>query len=173
MKKNATARRCSQVALARASVIVTLAGASALGLASVALAAAPGKTTTTTSDTFIIPAGQLCDFTYTLSFTSTDTTTVFSDGTEVHHLVEFGTHTNTDTGYTLTERDQLNATFYPDGTSRTVGLFWHLRDATGKLVVVQAGQLIFDDMGNLVKMTPNIDPDPARVSCPALGGSPA
>jgi hypothetical protein len=169
----AIARRYSKVALARASVIATLAGACALALATVAMADQPTKTTTTQSDTFDVPAGELCDFNYTQSFTLTDTQIVLSDGTEIHHLVELVTHENADTGYALTERDQINLTFYPDGTPRQVGIAWHLRDPSGKLVVEEAGQLIFDDMGNLVKFTPHITPSFAAVICPALGGNPA
>ena len=54
------------------------------------------------------------------------------------------THANLDTGYTLTEVLSYNITFYED-SDRTVGLVWHLRDADGKMQVVQAGQLIFDE----------------------------
>jgi hypothetical protein len=85
------------------------------------------------------------------------------------------THTNLDTGYSLTEVDHFTAEF-DDGTARykQVGIFWHLRDPSGKLVVVQAGQSIFDtNTGELLKVTPNNNPDFAAVICPALGGSPA
>jgi hypothetical protein len=41
-------------------------------------------------------------------------------------------------------------------------------------VVVHSGQDIFDtNTGELVKVTPNDNPDFAAVICPALGGSPA
>ena len=57
---------------------------------------------------------------------------------------------------------------------KEVGNFWHLRDARGKLVVVHSGQDIFDtNTGELLKITPNVNPDFAAVICPALGGSPA
>jgi hypothetical protein len=53
-------------------------------------------------------------------------------------------------------------------------MFWALRDASGKLVVQQAGQLVFDtDTGEIVKITPQFNPDFAAVICPALGGNPA
>jgi hypothetical protein len=55
-----------------------------------------------------------------------------------------------------------------------VALVWHLRDPSGKLVVVQAGQLLFDiNTGELLKATPNLNPSQAAVICPALGGQPA
>jgi hypothetical protein len=49
-----------------------------------------------------------------------------------------------------------------------------LRDADGKLVLIQAGQLVVNaDTGEIVKLTPSINPDFAAVVCPALGGQPA
>ena len=80
-------------------------------------------------------------------------------------------HTNVDTNYTLTENDRLFFTFRAD-SEKDVGIFWHLRDADGKMVVVQAGQLRFDETG-LIKFTPNLNPDFADVVCHALGGNPA
>ena len=56
------------------------------------------------------------------------------------------THSNLDTGYTLIERLSYNITFYED-SDRTVGLVWHLRDADGKMQVVQAGQVTFSEDG--------------------------
>jgi hypothetical protein len=64
-------------------------------------------------------------------------------------------------------------TVYPDGTFKQVGIVWHLRDASGKLVVEHSGQVIVDPSGNVVKITPGIGPDPATTICTALGGSPA
>jgi hypothetical protein len=71
----------------------------------------------------------------------------------------------------LTENDTLFFKFAED-SEKDVGLFWHLRDASGKIVVVQAGQLRFDENG-FVSATPNINPDFPAVICPALGGNPA
>jgi hypothetical protein len=144
----------------------------ALALAAVASAGQPTKTPINDSGTFDAPAGTVCDFHFSLAFSETGTQTVFSDRIEVH-LVQFNTWVNVDTGYTLTERDQFNLTIYPDGTTKQVGVVWHLRDASGKLVVQQSGQFIFDPSGNIVKITPHLNPDGAAVLCPALGGSPA
>ncbi len=80
------------------------------------------------------------------------------------------THANLDTGYTLIERLSYNITFYED-SDRTVGLVWHLRDADGKMQVVQAGQVTFSEDG--VRHTPGINPNFSEVVCPALGGNPA
>ena len=80
------------------------------------------------------------------------------------------THSNLDTGYTLTERLSYNITFYEDG-DKTAGIIWHLRDADGKMQVVQAGQITF--AGDDVTHTPGINPSFRDVVCPALGGSPA
>lgn len=61
-----------------------------------------------------------------------------------------------------------------DARLKVVGLNWHLRTPDGKLVVVQAGQAVFDtNTGELLKITPALNPDGAAVICPALGGHPA
>ena len=156
----------------RKLLLGTLVAVCALALAAAASAGKPTKTSINDSGTADAPAGTLCNFHYFVAFADTGTQTVFSDRTELH-LVLLNTHTNVDTGYTLTERDQINVTVYLDGSSKEVGVFWHLRDASGKLVVVQAGQIRFDPLGNVVKFTPNSGPDFAAVICPALGGSPA
>ena len=80
-------------------------------------------------------------------------------------------HTNVDSNYTLTENDTVFLTF-DVASEKDVGVFWHLRDSSGKLVVVQAGQVRFDETG-LIKFTPNLNPDFADVVCHALGGNPA
>jgi hypothetical protein len=142
-------------------------------LVSVAAAAPPIKITEPFAGTFFSPAGDICDFNYLQEFSGTDEVTIFSDGrVQVHEFVTVS-HTNEDTDFTLTETDRIVLTFYADGSEKAVGVFWHLRDASGKLVVVQAGQLRFDPVGNTVKFTPHINPGFAEVVCPALGGSPA
>ena len=85
------------------------------------------------------------------------------------------THINLDTGYTLTEVDDIVFVFTAaDAQLQQVGLFWHLRNPDGKIVVVQAGLITVDtDTGEVLKVTPNINPDAAAVLCPALGGNPA
>ena len=83
------------------------------------------------------------------------------------------THTNLDTGFTLTETDHFTVTTATDGQNKLVGIFWHLRNADGKLVVVHAGQMVFSPTGEVLKFTPNMNPDDAAVICPALGGHPA
>jgi hypothetical protein len=145
--------------------------ASALVIASFAAAAPPTHTTTTGSGTFTFPAGTLCDFNYQLSFTFTDDITTFSDGRVETHETFQDSNTNSNTGYTLTDTDRINVTLNGDKV-KSVGLFWHLRDTDGKLVVVHAGERVVDPSG-LVKFTPNSGPDFAAVICPALGGNPA
>jgi hypothetical protein len=127
------------------------------------------------SGTFSAPAGQLCDFAYSNSFTIDDNFLVFDETKSLDHLTEYVTHTNLDTGYTLTEVDHVTFSFdLRQSSFKQIGLAFHLRDATGKLVLVQAGQILFDaDTGELLKVTPNVSPDFAAVICPALGGQPA
>lgn len=133
----------------------------------------------TFSDTFSAPAGQLCDFDYFQSFTGVQSLEVFGDPDNptnvVSHLTIQVSHTNLATGYTLTEVDRMNNTIdSATNVGKTVGIFWHLRDPTGKLIVVQAGQALFDaTTGEFLKLTPAITPDFAAVICPALGGHPA
>jgi hypothetical protein len=124
------------------------------------------------------PAGTICNFTYRQTFTATLIGTISPKaGIEVDKLTVLVTHTNVDTGYTLTEVDQ-NASIGPQDSapSMTVGIFWHLRDASGKIVLVNAGKATFDPTtGDLISFTPNsgFDKSFAETICPLLGGSPA
>jgi opacity protein-like surface antigen len=111
----------------------------ALSLAAVASAAAPVKTTTADSGSFDAPAGTICDFNYHQSFSEVVTQTIFSDGRVHTHFDISVVHTNVDTGYTLTERDHYDFLDITGVKYRNVGLAWHLRDPSGKLVVVRAG----------------------------------
>ena len=119
-------------------------------------------------------AGEVCDFPYRQAVTVNFTFKPFSSGKYIEHDQLFVSHTNVSTGYTLREHDS-EAFIVNDkqGTIKTVGVFWHLRDASGKLVVVEAGQMTFDSNFNLIKVTPHVNPDFAAVICPALGGAPA
>jgi hypothetical protein len=127
------------------------------------------------SDTFSAPAGELCDFNFSQSFTIVDTGSFFDDGSFLLSETAYVTNTNVDTGYTLTEvvhyALKLDAS---DARIKQAGLLVQLRDASGKLVVVQAGQLVFDtETGELLKASPAVNPEFAAVICPALGGQPA
>ena len=119
--------------------------------------------------TGLIAAGDLCDFDYVQTYVGLDIVTIFADRTQVQEKVTV-THTNVDTGYTLVENDMVFYTFYEDH-EKDVGIFWHLRDASGKMQVVQAGQITFSDDG--ITHTPGVNPAFAEVLCPALGGNPA
>jgi hypothetical protein len=140
-------------------------------LAPVAAAGAPERFTESFEGSRFLPEGELCDFDYSQTFSGTDEVTIFSDGrVQVHEKLTVS-HTNVDSNYTLTENDTVFLTF-DVASEKDVGVFWHLRDSSGKLVVVQAGQLRFDETG-LIKFTPNLNPDFADVVCHALGGNPA
>ena len=118
------------------------------------------------------PAGTFCDFNYHEVATVSLNAVIFTDS-QIDQITIFDTHTNLDTGFALTETDYLSAQFAADGQQKTVGIFWHLRNADGKIVVVQAGQLVISPTGEIVKVTPDLNPDNAAVICPALGGQPA
>ena len=122
---------------------------------------------------FVLPAGQFCDFDQRVVGTVTDNSIIFPDKTIDQTELQI-THTNQATGFALTETDNFVVQFTAaDGQTKEVGIFWHLRNADGKIVVVQAGQLVFSASGEVLKFTPNINPDNAAVICPALGGNPA
>jgi hypothetical protein len=154
----------------RLLLALTLGALATWVLAPVAAAAPPERFTESFEGTNFLPAGEVCDFDYSQSFSGTDVVTIFGDPVQVQETLTVA-HTNVDTNYTLTEDDRLFFTFDVD-SEKDVGIFWHLRDADGKMVVVQAGQLRFDETG-LIKFTPSINPDFADVICHALGGNPA
>jgi hypothetical protein len=151
----------------------------ALALAVSAWAAGPLHEKSTFSDSFTVAAGELCDLNYMQTFTVVDNTLIFGDPENPDKVItyetEYNTHTNTDTGYSLSEVDHIVFTFTSaDAHFKQVGVFWALRDASGRLVVQQAGQQVFNtDSGEVVKVTPHFGPDFAAVLCPALGGNPA
>jgi hypothetical protein len=131
------------------------------------------------SGDFVSPAGSVCDFTLEEVFSGKDNNVVFGNPDDPDKVIVYEeitiTHKNLDTGYNLTEVDHYVASFdRADATFKNVGLVWHLRTPDGKIVVVQAGLEKFDtDTGELIKITPAVNPDGAQVICPALGGSPA
>jgi hypothetical protein len=128
---------------------------------------------------FDSPAGTFCDFNERDVATIYDNSVIFGDPDNPDKVITYEeedvTHINLDTGYTLTEVDDIVFVFTAaDARLEQFGLFWHLRNPDGKIVVVQAGLLTFDtDTGEVIKFTPAINPDGAAVLCPALGGSPA
>jgi hypothetical protein len=144
-----------------------------------AWAAGPLHDKSTFSDSFTFNAGELCDFNYVQEFTVVDNALIYGDPENPDKVLvqetQYVTHTNVDTGYSLSEVDHLALTFTSaDAHFRQLGMFWALRDANGRLVVQQAGQLVFNtDTGEVVKVTPHFDPDFAAVICPALGGNTA
>jgi hypothetical protein len=125
-------------------------------------------------DTF--PAGTMCDFDEQDTF-AVDGQGIFvpNTGWNPVHLTVYATHTNLDTGYSLTEVDRITALgVINSGQGSNAGLFWHLRDPSGNLVLVKAGELTFDDTG-ITGFTPNsgADQTTAQILCPLLGGNPA
>jgi hypothetical protein len=128
------------------------------------------KSPFTFDETF--PAGELCDFALRNVGTGSDNV-ITSAGKTIDHVQLNATHINTATGFTLTETDFFTVVTAASGQTRLVGIFWHLRNTDGKIVLVQAGQMLFSATGELLKFTPNINPDSAAVICPAMGGHPA
>jgi len=120
----------------------------------------------------MIPAGSLCDFDFHNVFAGSDNAVIFPDRT-VEHFEVHATDTNLATGFTLTDTDHFTMTTTADGQIESAGLIFHLRTADGKLVVNQAGKLVFSATGEVLKVTPSINPDDRAVLCTALGGHPA
>jgi hypothetical protein len=112
-----------------------------------------------------------CDFNYG-EVASVSLDAIIFAGTETDHIAAIVIHMNPDTGFSLTEVDHFTVFSAADGQTKTVGISWHLRNADGKLVVVQSGQLVISPTGEIVKVTPALNPDKAAVICPALGGLP-
>ncbi len=140
----------------------------------------------TSHGTTFSPAGTGCDFDFLLEWTRTYSLTLFwgDQGHQKGHFVESTTLTNLDTGYQLHDTITYNFHFrsfrsHDAGLSRWVGVLWHLRDSSGKIVAVHAGQIAYRstlDDSTLVKATPNSVPfgeETLAFLCPALGGSPA
>jgi len=148
-----------------------------VGLATPLLTAAPPTKSPRTTYTGVFDAavGDLCDFNYHQEYVIDEWGTLFPDGGWIFHDDLFVTHTNVDTGLTLSERDHANYQLSPSKERfKQTGLWWHLRTPDGKLVLVQAGQILRDTTtGEIVKVTPNLNADFAAVICPALGGNPA
>ena len=146
-------------------------GALVIGaLAPVASAAKPEHFTETFEDEFRrAPAGVVCDFEYFQGFTGRDIVTIFENRVQVTRRSRSLTRTSI-RATPWSRFSAYNITFYED-SDRTVGLVWHLRNKNGKMQVVPAGQLTFDENG--VTHTPGINPNFSEVVCPALGGNPA
>jgi hypothetical protein len=152
-----------------------------LGLAPSALADAPDRVRSTYSGQQDFAAGEACDFAYHQEFVTKENFFVFGDPDAPERVVlqshQLVTHTNVATGYTLTESAGVLESFDPStAVDKLTGIFWHLRDADGRLVAVHAGQMILDFSGDTfleIKVTPKMDADFWGVVCTALGGSPA
>ena len=155
----------------RLAMVLFLVAISALVGTSFSMAAAPTRFSFSGDEENPGPAGTLCDFNYTVRFHFDLDFTEFSDGREQLHWELDSTHYNLDTGAFLTETHRYSTTYYSDHEKST-GVFWHLRDASGRSVVVHAGQLYLTD--SAVKFTPNSGgsglSEYAAVICPALGG---
>jgi hypothetical protein len=163
----------------RIGVVLAGLAVTVLTLAVAASAAGPLHEKSTFSGSVTFAAGELCDFNYEETFTVVDNALIYGDPENPDKVIvqetTYVTHTNLDTGYSLSEVDHVVLTFTSaDARFKQVGIFWALRDASGKLVLQQAGQAVFNtDTGEVIKVTPHFNPDFAAVNCPALGGNPA
>ena len=139
-----------------------------------AWAGGPEHVKSTETGGFTVEAGEFCDFTLGVVGTFTDDAVIFPDK-EIHHSTIQFADTNLDTGFTLTERNNVVVTVTrADGQTKEVGLHTTFRTPDGKLVVHYAGLVVFDGEGNVLRFTPNSGGGSfAPVLCTALGGQPA
>jgi hypothetical protein len=151
----------------------------AASLAGAARADAPTREDFSFSDSYVIPAGEQCEFPVRVSFTLDEFDLIFGDPDNptmvIAHAAATVSHTNMETGYSLTEVDQTTSFFYPqDETGKVVGIIWKLRTPDGKLVFTQMGQIVFTFDGADIKRTPHMLPaDVTSMYCSLLGGSAA
>ena len=147
-------------------------------LVGAAYAARPFHDRYSFSGSVVIPAGDRCDFDYRISFTLTANDIVFGDPDNpdrvISHATVFVSHTNLETGYTLTEVDRtVGFLDFPADRGKTVGIIWKLRTPEGKLVFVQVGQARYTlgVEGETLKITPHLLPEnTAPIVCGLLGG---
>ena len=128
------------------------------------------------SDSFVIPAGEQCDFDHQISFTVRFNDVLFGDPEDpdrvISHVTAFVSHTNLETGYTLTEIDRTTERFdLVNGVGKITGIIWKLRTPEGKLVFTQMGQIVFSFEEGDLKRTPHMQPaDTSPMVCGLLGG---
>jgi hypothetical protein len=141
-------------------------------------AARPHQFKETFSAVFVSPAGERCDFDQQIAFTVVIHDTVFDDldnpSRVISRVTAYVSHTNLDTGYTLTEVDRTIQTLnFEKGVGKTVGIIWKLRTPEGKLVFVQVGLVTYtlEGEGMVLKITPHLLPEnTAPIVCGLLGG---
>jgi hypothetical protein len=156
--------------------IITIAIALTATLVGAASAARPAHFRDSFSDSFVTPAGERCDFDYQISFTVHFNDVVFGDPDEpdrvISHVTAFISHTNLDTGYTLSEVDRWTDHLdFINGVGTTTGIIWKLRTPEGKLVFTQMGQIVFSFEDGDLKRTPHMQPaDVSPTVCGLLGG---
>jgi hypothetical protein len=157
-------------------LIMALATVLAGTLVAAANAKRPAHFRDSFSDSFVIPAGELCDFDQRISFTLSFNDIVFGDLDDpelvISHVTAFVSHTNVETGYTLTEVDRTTERFdFRNGVGKVTGIIWKLRTPEGKLVFTQMGQIVFTFEGDELKRTPHMQPpDVSPIVCGLLGG---
>ena len=151
----------------------------AIALAGTLVGAANAKPThfrDSFSDSFVVPAGERCDFDERISFTIRFNDVVFGDPEDpdhvISHVTAFVSHTNLETGYTLTEVDRTTERFdLVNGVGKITGIIWKLRTPEGKLVFTQMGQIVFSFEEGELKRTPHMQPeDASTIVCSLLGG---
>jgi hypothetical protein len=164
---------------AKAVIIAALCAVSALAVPAVGTAdAGPAQHTSFSySGENTYPAGTVCDFNYRDTFTVVFNSVAVPAGASSTQGTFYVTHTNLDTGYSLSEVDHVTiVSAVGSPTLVDSGIYFHLRDASGRTVLVKAGEATIDEStGQVLSFTPNsgMGQTEAQLICPALGGAPA
>lgn len=166
--------------------VIVLLGSLAVSMALTAPGAsadAPLQDRLLDSGSFTFGAGEMCDFAYRYSFDTTVHVIAWGAPEQprklIAHLGIEATHTNLDTGVSLTERSSYHQLLNVGGAGfRSVGSLQHLWTAAGKNLLLAAGQVWFaPDPVSPIRSTPHAQPGlpdgNAEPICTALGGAPA
>ena len=131
------------------------------------------------SDSFLIPAGERCDFDYRIGFTLRFHEIVYGDldDPRSHHLARDRFRLAYESGRRatqLTEDRTIGHIDVKNGVGKLTGIILEAAHAGGKTVFTQMGQIIFTFEGEELKRTAAHEPpDVAPIVCGLLGGNAA
>jgi hypothetical protein len=143
-------------------LLVTAAAAVVLLCPATVLANPPTHTTQHVDTAYVLAPGELCAFSVAVHSVGDNDFTTFDDGSFIAHSSFSDTYTNLDTRSVLYVRSAY--TGHVEHSAFTIGhdtgAFLQLRDANGKLLAQDSGQLAFDfspGAPGITKVTPNAE----------------
>src|SRR6266511_1655558 len=145
-------------------------------IASPAGAVPPEKEPIEFTFSFVIPAGEACNFDLQLDFDVSGLEIAYfdEDGNLVRVFDELSVvvvATNLATGESVSSYEHFNETFDPQSEQIVQrGLIDQIRDEDGRVIAVIAGKWVFDaNTGDIISMTPNVQ-QRIPILCQAFGG---